>query len=114
MELSFFIFCGLNFKILHFPEFADCGHFYSKWFKIMVKKTKTGRITIDSELCKGCYLCISVCPHDLLKVSDELNQKGYYPAEFIETDLAQNSRKCTGCATCAIICPDIAIEVYRD
>ena len=80
----------------------------------MTKKTKTGRITIDRELCKGCYLCISVCPNNLLKVSEKLNQKGYYPTEFIEKDLNEDVRKCTGCATCAIICPDIAIEVYRD
>lgn len=79
----------------------------------MVKKTKKGKITIDGELCKGCYLCISVCPDQLISVSDKLNQKGYYPAEFIETDKIEEDRRCTGCTLCAVICPDIAIEVYR-
>ena len=79
----------------------------------MVKKTKTGKITIDRELCKGCYLCISVCPDQLISISDKLNQKGYYPAEFIETDKNEEDRKCTGCTSCAVICPDVAIEVYR-
>jgi len=39
----------------------------------MTKKTKKGKITIDRELCKGCYLCISVCPSHLIAVSDKLN-----------------------------------------
>jgi 2-oxoglutarate ferredoxin oxidoreductase subunit delta len=77
------------------------------------KKDKKGRITIDKELCKGCYFCISVCPKQLITVSEELNQKGYYPAEFKATEDKDENRKCTGCTVCAIICPDIAIEVYR-
>jgi 2-oxoglutarate ferredoxin oxidoreductase subunit delta len=79
----------------------------------MAKKTKKGKITIDRDLCKGCYLCISVCPNHLIAISDKLNQKGYYPAEYIETDGKEKDRKCTGCALCAMTCPDIAIEVYR-
>ena len=75
---------------------------------------KVGRITLDTEACKACYLCISVCPEKLIAVSANLNQKGYYPAEFTESNMPKEDRKCTGCATCAIICPDVAIEVYRD
>ncbi|MDY6974232.1 MAG: ferredoxin family protein [Thermodesulfobacteriota bacterium] len=78
------------------------------------KKKKTGSITIDRELCKGCYLCAWVCPKKLIAVSDKLNQKGYYPAEFAETNGKSEDRKCTGCATCATICPDLAIEVYLE
>ncbi|HBF42112.1 MAG TPA: 4Fe-4S ferredoxin [Desulfobacteraceae bacterium] len=79
----------------------------------MAKKRKNGKINIERDLCKGCYLCISVCPNDLIVISEKLNQKGYYPAEFIQADDAKNGHKCTGCAMCAIICPDLAIEVYR-
>ncbi len=76
---------------------------------------KIGKIKLDKERCKGCYLCVSVCPKELIKVSDTLNQKGYYPAEFTEAGMEdQNIRKCTACATCAVICPDVAIEVYHD
>lgn len=80
----------------------------------MAKKKKTGRIILDSVLCKGCYLCVSVCPSNLIRTADKLNEKGYYPAEFTETDYNKEDRKCTGCCTCAIICPDLAIEVYRE
>ncbi len=73
----------------------------------------TGMIEIDSELCKDCKLCISVCPHKLIESSDRMNQKGYYPAVFVEQHLKKEGRKCTGCSLCAIMCPEIAIEVYR-
>ena len=78
----------------------------------MAKKTVRGKITIDREWCKGCYLCISVCPQKVITTSDKLNQKGYYPAEFLEN--GKDGKQCIACVMCATICPDIAIEVYRE
>jgi Fe-S-cluster-containing hydrogenase component 2 len=46
-----------------------------------------GSIEIDLELCKDCKLCISVCPYQLIESSDRMNQKGYYPAYFVEKHL---------------------------
>jgi len=40
-----------------------------------------------------------------------MNQKGYCPVEFSETQLRNEERKCTGCSLCAISCPEVAIEV---
>jgi len=80
----------------------------------MTKKEKKGRITVDREVCKGCYLCISVCPTQSIGISGELNQKGYYPAEFPNGSASGGENRCTGCTTCAIVCPDVAIEVYRE
>jgi len=79
-----------------------------------MSKKKKGRITIDQELCKACYLCIEACPNNLIEISDKLNQKGYYPARFTETDNPEHESKCTACTLCATVCPDVAIEVYRD
>jgi 2-oxoglutarate ferredoxin oxidoreductase subunit delta len=67
-----------------------------------------GRIVIDTERCKGCELCTSVCPQNVIHTSSAFNSKGYQPAELVDPLGA-----CTGCAVCAIICPDIAITVYR-
>ncbi|MCX5860741.1 MAG: 4Fe-4S binding protein [Deltaproteobacteria bacterium] len=73
-----------------------------------------GRIEIDRERCKGCGLCITVCPKKQIEIADHLNTKGYYPASFLEEGLSSDDiAKCTGCALCAVTCPDIAIEVYR-
>ncbi len=76
----------------------------------MTANPTKGRIVIDDTLCKGCYLCISVCPNECITIADTLNEKGYHPAQFTG---ACGNRSCTGCALCAVICPDIAIEVYR-
>ena len=78
----------------------------------MSKKRKKGEITINREICKGCYLCISVCPNEIITVSDHLNQQGYYPAETKINN--QGGKDCVACAMCATICPDIAIEVYSE
>jgi len=76
------------------------------------KKAAKGFIIIDRELCKGCYLCISVCPNKVITSSDKLNQKGFYPAEFLKD--GKDGKRCIACTVCATICPDIAIEVYRE
>jgi 2-oxoglutarate ferredoxin oxidoreductase subunit delta len=68
-----------------------------------------GRIEIDENLCKGCTLCTSVCPKDLIEMSsDQLTPRGYHPAIIIDPDI-----ECTGCMICGVICPDSAIIVYR-
>ena len=67
-----------------------------------------GRIVIDTERCKGCELCVSVCPQHVIRVASTFNAKGYHPAA-----LADPAGACTGCAVCAIICPDTAITVFR-
>ena len=67
-----------------------------------------GRITVDEARCKGCELCTTVCPKDLLHMSTNFNVKGYRPAVLVDPNT-----ECTGCAICAVICPDAAITVYR-
>ena len=68
-----------------------------------------GRIVIDTERCKGCELCKSACPKDVIILVDSLNNKGYRPAILLDPE-----HKCTGCALCAIVCPDGCITVYRE
>ena len=43
-----------------------------------------GRIVIDKEVCKGCYLCVKACPKGLLKKSKEPNLHGDFPVEFVD------------------------------
>ena len=76
------------------------------------KKKAKGKIEIDRDRCKGCQLCIEVCPSHRIKVDQELNKKGYYPARFDE-NIEEGEKGCTGCAQCATVCPEVAIEVYR-
>ena len=66
-----------------------------------------GTIVVDKERCKGCGVCASACPCDVLALSAEVNSKGYPVARMVNPDA------CTGCASCAVICPDSCITVYR-
>ena len=66
------------------------------------------RVIFDEELCKGCGLCVTVCPKKIVKMdTDRINTKGYHPATVHEM------YKCTGCKACAMMCPDVVIEVEK-
>jgi 2-oxoglutarate ferredoxin oxidoreductase subunit delta len=74
-----------------------------------------GKIIIDSERCKGCGLCVEVCPKKSIAISKKSNKNGYFPAQPVPSVVkGATNTDCTGCAMCAIICPDVVIEVYRD
>jgi 2-oxoglutarate ferredoxin oxidoreductase subunit delta len=64
-----------------------------------------GTVTIDVESCKGCELCIPVCPPEVLIMSKGVNAQGYRYPELVAG--------CTGCNACLQICPDFVFEVYR-
>ena len=66
-----------------------------------------GLIQIDEERCKGCLLCIELCPKNSVFLSEKLNLKGYFVAAF------DPDKGCNGCGNCALMCPDVAIEVQR-
>ncbi len=67
-----------------------------------------GRIVLNRDRCKACYICVDSCPKKVLEVDEEVNILGYYPAKF------NGNENCSGCAVCARVCPDMAIEkVFR-
>ena len=65
------------------------------------------KVVINSDRCKGCRLCIEVCPKNILVSSSRNNRLGVYVVEV------KKGGECIGCSRCAIMCPDVAIEVYR-
>ena len=67
-----------------------------------------GTVVIDVDRCKGCELCTTVCPPQLLAMADIFNARGYRPVQLIDPD-----GLCTGCTLCAMICPDSVLTVYR-
>ncbi len=61
------------------------------------------RVVVDSRLCKGCAICVELCPAKALRLSDELSPAGYRNPVLVG--------KCVGCRTCEAFCPDFAIAV---
>lgn len=66
------------------------------------------RVTFREERCKGCGLCINVCPKQILVPAEHINNMGFHPVTVSDMD------KCTGCALCARMCPDMVIEVEKE
>lgn len=66
------------------------------------------KVRFDEDRCKGCELCTTVCPVNIVKLSDKINAKGYHPATVTDQD------KCIGCTFCATMCPDTVIEVFKE
>jgi indolepyruvate ferredoxin oxidoreductase beta subunit len=53
------------------------------------------------EWCKGCNICVRMCPERCLKLNSDL------VAELVAPE------RCTGCRLCEWLCPDFAIDVVR-
>jgi 2-oxoglutarate ferredoxin oxidoreductase subunit delta len=64
-------------------------------------------LDVATDRCKGCELCITICPRHCLELDlSVVNALGYHPVRL--TDAAA----CTSCALCARICPDAVFAVY--
>jgi 2-oxoglutarate ferredoxin oxidoreductase subunit delta len=64
-----------------------------------------GTVEIQTELCKGCELCVPACPPRVLSMSTDRNILGV-PYPELEPG-------CTGCGACLLVCPDFCFAVYR-
>lgn len=68
-----------------------------------------GRLEFRTDRCKGCELCVSVCPKKILELDKvNVNKKGYHPISVTNMD------ECIACANCALMCPDGVINVYSE
>lgn len=73
---------------------------------VMAGRRGIPHIAVDS--CKGCALCVSVCPESVLTIDDaRVNLKGYYP---VSVEAVEN---CIACLSCALICPDVVFTIER-
>lgn len=64
------------------------------------------KVLFDTKHCKGCFLCVSVCPTQAISPSGSLGELGY---EVVKVD----EDICIKCGTCYRICPDCVIEVLE-
>ncbi|MHC4592682.1 MAG: 4Fe-4S dicluster domain-containing protein [Planctomycetota bacterium] len=67
--------------------------------------SKTFTVTILTQFCKGCGLCVEFCDPGKLHMNSKPDKRGLVTAEVrAEAD-------CTGCLRCATICPDAAVRI---
>jgi ferredoxin len=65
-------------------------------------------VHIETENCKGCSLCITVCPSKQLSLSGKFNKLGY---NYIQV----KNDNCNGCGLCYYTCPEPrAVTVYKE
>ena len=62
-------------------------------------------ISIYSDLCKGCQLCLASCAFDVFEMSSERGKQGYLLPRVARLE------NCKKCMLCELSCPDMAIEV---
>jgi 2-oxoglutarate ferredoxin oxidoreductase subunit delta len=64
-------------------------------------------LRIADERCKGCELCVAICPPGVLALDERrVNALGHHPIALLDAG------RCTSCALCARICPDAVFEVF--
>lgn len=66
-----------------------------------------GEIHLIPERCKGCQLCVTYCPRNVLEMSCLFNSKGYHPPQVRDAQL------CVACGLCEMLCPEFAIYVLE-
>ena len=62
-------------------------------------------VNVDSTCCKGCNICVSVCPKQVFALSQRRNSYGTTMPEAVK------QKECIGCRICEKLCPDAAINV---
>jgi 2-oxoglutarate ferredoxin oxidoreductase subunit delta len=76
--------------------------------KTSPKKKATKEILIDDQYCKGCCLCIAVCPRKVLSRGDRRSRAGYAMPQITHL------QECISCMLCEMTCPDMALTVVQE
>ena len=65
-------------------------------------------VSIYSEQCDGCILCVEFCPKDVLEVAmDSFNSRMLHYASIVKAE------ECVGCKQCERICPSASIFIIE-
>ncbi|MBI4496218.1 MAG: 4Fe-4S dicluster domain-containing protein [Deltaproteobacteria bacterium] len=64
-------------------------------------------IRLNQAWCKGCFICLEVCPKKVFEKSSPLSEKGFQPLK------AAHPERCHLCRQCEMLCPDLAIDVQE-
>lgn len=71
-------------------------------------KNKSMVPTIDERYCKGCNLCVEVCPKKVYSPGHRLSDRNYI-IPHMDPEKCVNKERPGACNLCVLICPDQAI-----
>jgi 2-oxoglutarate ferredoxin oxidoreductase subunit delta len=78
---------------------------WRKPLDVTEKPAARNQVVIDKNRCKGCGYCVDFCPREVLKMSTNINPKGYTLPAIVDED------KCLNCGYCEKICPEFAVKI---
>lgn len=76
--------------------------------KASPKKKRAQKISVDEQFCKGCYLCIEVCPQKVWGPGQRRSRAGYSMPRVLDL------KSCAVCFLCEMTCPDLALTVMEE
>ncbi len=62
-------------------------------------KAKVDHIDINTSWCKGCGICIGMCPTQVLEFDERFKAR------------VAHLEKCINCKLCELLCPELAVSV---
>ncbi len=65
------------------------------------------KIKLNQKWCKGCGLCIEICPKNIYDREPKVSTKGF--REIV----IKNPELCSQCMLCELLCPDLAITIEK-
>jgi 2-oxoglutarate ferredoxin oxidoreductase subunit delta len=66
------------------------------------RKAKDVRILLNPAWCKGCGICIEMCPTDVFTAEEGTGKA-----------IVSYPERCSDCGLCELYCPDYAISLER-
>ena len=65
------------------------------------------KIKLNRNWCKGCSLCIEICPKNVYDRESKVSSKGF------KEIIIKNPALCNQCQLCELLCPDLAITIEK-
>lgn len=66
-----------------------------------------GGIKLNRNWCKGCGLCVEICPKNVYDRDSKVSTKGF------KEIIIKNPELCSQCMLCELLCPDLAIMIEK-
>jgi heterodisulfide reductase subunit A len=104
--------CGMSHYPKHIEETIAQANAVGSRAGILLSKgiveAEANIAVVDEVLCKGCGLCVEVCPYNAISLEDRKTK--LETVEFNARKAVINPASCKGCGSCAATCPVGAIS----